>query len=147
MVRIALAIHLLLVTVAGPWLCCCSGTRLRGLWVPTAQAKPAPEAPDRPCCRHRAPEPVPEQAPAEPGPLPSRPSCPCPYEAAAHQAALAPQLSDAVQVAAQPLACAFLTCLTPYFVTDSGSPDLREDHALPFWTAQDLLHSAHLLRC
>jgi hypothetical protein len=148
MVRIALAVHLLLVTVAGPWLCCCSGTRLRGLWVPTAQGGPAPEATDRPCCRHHAPEPVPEQAPDEPGPLPSQPSCPCPHDAATHQAALAPQLGDAVQLAAQPLAHAFLASLTPYLdASCSESSGVREDHALPFWTTQDLLHSAHLLRC
>jgi hypothetical protein len=80
MLRIGLAIYLALVTAAGPWLCCCTVTRLVSP-APPQKHTGAPAAPSS-CCHHeKSPaanhELTPGNAPHDQPAHPRRDPCPC----------------------------------------------------------------------
>lgn len=73
MFRIGLSVYLMLVTLAGPWLCCCQLPRLSARFIALMRldkAKPAGSI--HSCCQHRLPV-KDSQPPAHP----TDPSCPC----------------------------------------------------------------------
>src|ERR1700694_1172743 len=81
MARIALAIYLMLVTVAGPGPCCCTTTRIMAQLAHAACGEQFPPGPRPSCCSH-CPLPggqqgsVPGNTPGK-GQPPGRPECPC----------------------------------------------------------------------
>lgn len=146
MIRIGLAIYLIFATVAGPWFCCCSATRLANA---LGQLTRARESHVNSCsqrsgccsCRHAA-----QQGSDE---SPPKPRCPCHDK---HGAKVAPTSGfDIVkwvrlslgESAGGPLvpvsACKAPLPLQP----DSGA----SSSVLPFLTAQDMLRALHNYLC
>ena len=148
MLRWAFAIYMVLVTAAGPGLCCCS---LSHLFASPATSQTTAPADLPPCCQHTSGG----QESQGHGGCPRekqgddrhKPGCPC-RQVEAKPAALpeqAVELPDQSQFAspfsAPSLAVAFDALL-----------GVKGGHALPgggppFLTAHDLLHVHHQLRC
>jgi hypothetical protein len=133
MLRLGVVIWLIGVTVAGPWLCCCTAMRrAANLFAsrPAEAARPEVAA----CCRHHDPG---EEARA-----PS-PGCPCKKGADRDMVA---SVSAADRIAPDSLAP---VALLPASGGVLSSPELTPTRqaALPFWPSGDLIHLCHHLRC
>ncbi len=151
MLRIAVATYLMLVTVAGPWLCCCSPARLSALFSkPSTETSSAPARP--PCCSHHAdpcPENDPGSTPAQP--QPTRAPCPC-QDRPDGSALVSPPLSEETrQILADDSEAPGDLFSLPAFhhelVLGFRLPVARAPDALPFLTTDDILHALHILRC
>jgi hypothetical protein len=149
MFRTGLSIYLAVMTLAGPWLCCCSAARVAGNPTPAAASVPSDADEDLPpCCRHHQ-----AKRPCQPDrqrPHHDGPECPCSKDIS--RTAVAPDAESArllwPDATATPLAdelAVLPATLTP--AADGLAPVPRERRALPFWTAHDLLRTLHLLRC
>lgn len=152
MVRIGISVYLMLATLVGPGLCCCTTPRLLA-----ALAHPGKtEQPRLSCCPHHhqsgvADHPTgPEQAPQK-REQPGHPDCPC-QENRATLALLSPDSESALQLLSRHLASGWMTFVgalpmaVPQFVAGlTGVPGGCP--AFPFLTARDMLRSLHVLRC
>lgn len=152
MFRVGLSIYLALVTLAGPWLCCCTAARATAGLLRSPAGQPEQPKDDRPacCCHHDAQRPT-QPAPERPARENSgRRDCPCgrdpnrvvfalDAESARHlqPAPVAPKPVDLLAVP--------VTCFTT--PADCLAPVPRERRGLPFLTASDLLRLLHVLRC
>jgi hypothetical protein len=146
--RFVLAIYLSLHTIVGPWLCCCSLATFASI----SCASAAPEA-DRPAekrsCCHGKGEPTrpPEKGDSD---TPSKPhSCPC-QQGHPEIASALPSDTLAEQVSLrQGFHGWFLAalCLTAAPAVHASLIALSNGNPLPFWTADDLLRTHHVLRC
>jgi hypothetical protein len=151
MLRAGLSIYLAVMTLAAPWLCCCTAARASAC-KPAASAASADADDSLPaCCRHRHAgrhEQAPADRPHRDGP--GGPGCPCGKDPNRTAPALdsesarqlrpapaAPNPTDAVPPLPTPLTAP----------ADGVAPVPRERRALPFLTADDLLRVLHLLRC
>lgn len=147
MYRGALAAYLAFVTVAGPWLCCCSAARATTHLKPTKQradeAQPA-------CCRHHTAK-APVQAPRERSHRDGPDSgCPCGNDLNRATATLdhkSEQSNQSAPAARNLLDSASLPPSLLALAAEGIAPVPRERQALPFLTAYDLLRVMHLLRC
>jgi hypothetical protein len=154
MIRVGVSIYLMLTTLAGPWLCCCTTTRLLAPTTPAPLAErhlPTSPAHKSCCCRHQTTAPDSESGTSAP-PAPSSPGRPCPCQQ--RQSNLASLPTSGAQLA-QDLLSAHAS--QPLPVTAAALPSaglpgadlctLGTAHDLPFLTAQDVLHTLHILRC
>jgi hypothetical protein len=150
--RISLAIYLSLVTLAGPWFCCCIVLRVFAHLMPQAQTAQRDPATGSSCCPHSHPtKVVPSPLPDKPSDKPFNPECPC-HRHQERVAAVPPAHAEAQ--AAMPSDLVFLG-----FVI---APDLAAEYALlgqhstplsgawnllPFLSAVDLRCALHIMRC
>jgi hypothetical protein len=161
MMRIGLSVYLILVTLAGPALCCCS---LRGLTKFATQpadragrqtsAEPPPATPPEDggccCCHHQKPAPTPKPPKSDDPPL-RQPTDPCPCRHHASQPALpSSQADSAAPWLFSPVFLALLS-FAPVALAGSVADGLTgaavSSAGRPFLTAQDMLRAHHLLRC
>ena len=152
MVRVVLTGWLILHTVVGPWLCCC--TLLRSLATaasaPTFQASLAPEK--HSCC-HADPDahsaaPKGESdavSPSRHHPCPCRQNLPDVFDKALPAPATA-ELSSPDHWLRSGSAALFVLVAQPDVVTTSLF-DSSGGNLLPFLTTQELLRTHHVLRC
>jgi hypothetical protein len=149
MFRAGLSIYLAVMTLAGPWLCCCSAARVAANSAPAA----APARPDAdedlpPCCRrHHASRPA---QPTRERPHRDGPECPCSKDPS--RTAPAPDAESArlLRPATATLNPVDVPAVLPAVLTPAAeglAPLPRERQPMPFWTAHDLLRTLHLLRC
>jgi hypothetical protein len=150
MVRNSLSICLILTTLTGQCLCCCTAARL-------LEPKSAPDQARRPippCCCCGLGEPasgsraVMAKVHRERSPSPAQPRCPCREQKSqttisdfsgtqgAWHTASKLQSVDAASIA---------TAASP--TADGRSPVSAERRHFPFLTAQDILRALHILRC
>ena len=151
MLRWAFAIYMVLVTAAGPGLCCCSLTHLFAGHAGRQTA--SPDLP--PCCQNSSggeyqhaqggcPRDKRDDGKRDDG---QKPGCPC-RQVEAKPAAL---LDRAVEMPDQSQAGSFLldpslaVAFDGYLSVNGGSA--LPGGPLPFVTAHDLLHAHHQLRC
>jgi hypothetical protein len=153
MFRTGISIYLAIMTLAGPWLCCCSAAHLANAKPAAPAAATGTDADDEvsPCCRHRhasRPERAPGERPHRGGPV--GPGCPC--EKDPNRTAPALDTESARQLRPAPEAPNPSDALPPLPTlltasADGVAPVPRERQALPFLTADHLLRVLHLLRC
>jgi hypothetical protein len=139
MARTALALNLLLVNLAGPWLCCCTSLRLASLLSPT----PAPPSSVCPYCGvPSTPAPEPE-APSRPAPTPE-----CPCQNLPDQLTTLPRPADADQTVSlgSHALVGLLLILTADSPTAEETRPARWDRS-PFLDPGDFLRVFHRLRC
>jgi hypothetical protein len=142
MVRLGVVLYLGVVTAAGPWLCCCTVTRLAcGLLTPPVPTVAATHAKAPPCCCCEEPAPPADSTPAEPVQR-DCPECPC-RQGASELVAVPPAAPE--PVAAVTPAAGLVPCLAA--VDHSVAVLFFTSLPLPFWNADDLLHVSHRLRC
>jgi hypothetical protein len=150
MLRIALAAYLSAVTLAGPWLCCCTGLRVLASLLPGLTTAAEQEAGKLPaCCQHHVSS---KTAVPEPGEQPPDPDCPC-HKHQERVAAVPPAQATPADGLARDDAAAggWMLVAVPVaagWVASCGGhrdSDLQVD--LPFLSAQDLLRAHHLMRC
>jgi hypothetical protein len=150
MVRVVVVAYLVVVTAAGPWLCCCTPARLAAMLPSPSTTVPSTSA-RHDCCTghgeaaHRsAPAGVQDRAPPSGHPCPCQGATPCsvmlpPAPEGTDPSADAPSQS-LIGPASVPMMDGVLTsCPAPAFQGARGAP--------PFLTADDLLHVLHRLRC
>src|SRR4051812_22236748 len=77
--RKALALYLVLVMLAGPWLCCCTTSRLSTLLTPEP-TQPDSNAPTSCSCCHEDGSAQPEKDELPGPPAQDPPSCPCHHQ-------------------------------------------------------------------
>ncbi len=146
MVRVGLSFYLILTTVAGPWLCCCTAAHAPALF----GAKASNASPSRPCCGRHAP---PVKAPASgdegarsDGPTAPHGPCRCQENSRSRAAFVAPERSSApetvVGVYEADLPFAFLT---PGAVSRLNTT--HEPVSFPFCTPRDMLRALQIMRC
>ena len=151
MVRIGISIYLMLATLAGPWLCCCTPTRLLASLAHSGKAGQS-----QPCCRHH-PSAAGEQ---HTGPKKSprnqkqsgHPACPWQENRSEPVGFFSPDSESAKQLQPRYFPCSLkdgsgvLPTIAMLYV--EGTTKLpQEPGALPFLTAQDILRSLHIMRC
>jgi hypothetical protein len=152
MFRIGLAIYLMLVTLVGPWLCCCTAARVTVGLLRSTAARPAAADDTRPaCCRHHSAE-RPQVAADENShrESPRKPGCPCGQDLNRTVSGLETESARQLQLApAVPNPTDIVTLPNAILATSAEGSALapRERRALPFWSASDLLRVLHLLRC
>ena len=151
MVRNLLSICLILTTLTGQCLCCCTAARL-------LEPKSAPDQARRPipaCCCCDLGQPasgsraVVVKERREKSPSPAQPRCPCREQksqttmadssgtqGAWHMASMLQSALDAASIA---------TAASP--TAEGRSPVSAGRRHLPFLTAQDILRALHILRC
>jgi len=166
MLKVGITLYLVLATLAGPCVCCCTAARILSALIPSPPEPETLRIADRPvrksCCHHgvatanRAkPAPSDEGAVANNSPTKVKPAgdhgCPCrqgaPGRAALRSVAPSDQLSGLTRfLAAEPDGAAWAhVSVSEEFVQSIG---LREGPARgPFLTAQDILRAHHVLRC
>src|SRR5262245_15165910 len=88
--------YLVLVTFAGPWLCCCTFARLAA-HASTPAVPAAPAVPSCPCCCHEDADKVTFPADEPAAPSPKVPDCPCRHGTAGQVVSL-PSLSAETEV-------------------------------------------------
>jgi hypothetical protein len=154
MLRAAVSIYLMLATLAGPWLCCCTTYQLID-WLapPPAAEEDAPPACSCCCCEPNPKKTDPINNPEGTPDTPSTPSeCPCQQQ----RSELVPVLTvEAASLKRSPSAELFLVVHQPVglFSLDyclSGTarvPEHPGGRLLPFLTTDALLHDLHQLRC
>jgi hypothetical protein len=153
MMRVALSIYLMFATLAGPWLCCCSITRMVHLLASLCPQEAQP--PTETCCHSKASLPaVPDtehQRSDEPGRPGDEEPCPC-----QHKGSPAALTLPTNQTTCQDLLLARADELVPsvaipivHVTTATSDPNSGPPGCLdaPFVSARDLLHSLHVLRC
>jgi hypothetical protein len=154
MFRVGVSLYLMLTTLAGPWLCCCTSIRLLSAATPASRA----EGGDLPCvvhsCCHNRTDTArhknSERQPPKKTPSPDK-SCPC-RQGHLNVASLPSQTSQLAQNLLDALSSVSLFG-APSAQVAAGplqGPDLCTlstgwDH--PFLTTQDLLRTLHILRC
>ena len=149
MVRLGLVTYLVLATLAGPWLCCCTATHLGGrLNALPGRAETSPAASR--CCGHHAGghqhQEHRKKAPQER----HSPDCPCRQDSS--QAVALAESESVKQLQARQF-CDDLerTLILPgaEACLDLGKVAQRPEdgQVLPFLTAQDVLFGLHILRC
>ena len=156
MIRIGLVSYLLIMTAAGPVLCCCeTGRALNGI-VAAAMAssgkKPDSESP-RTCCGHRKSTET-SQSPASKEssekPLPEDRSCPCKKNTTPDVILFAND-GKTVNACQRELALdshrSLAAAFSMAFEMPNGRPQVNGQLLLPFLTSTDLLDVHHLLRC
>lgn len=152
MVRIGLTLYLMLATVAGPWLCCCTAGDFPA---PLSRKPSAPSAP-RPCCGH---EKSPsghsaldeEQAPGRPVPAAPHGPCPCKEGRQSLSAAVPPEASPGGE-SGGPMAGLYPFEAGAFLVSWSTDPGDKgvgsgEPTTFPFSSCRDILRALHVLRC
>jgi hypothetical protein len=157
MVRIGLITYLMLATTAGPWVCCCTAGQVTNALASTLPGQG--DVPSNPICHsstccHRNGTPATQQEPKKSDserPQREGPSCPCQDYKPVLASLVSPDQSNGNQVPRQlsqqavELVPAFLSVLGLFSISNpeaiGGVP------ILPFLTAQDLLHTHHVLRC
>ncbi len=151
--RVSLVLYLSLVTLAGPWYCCCT---LASMIQSARSAKPeedTPEEPASPCCCCPKPAEAPrgqaEKTPDQPE-TPPVPLCPC-HERQRNTYALTTLPSG---LSAEPRTAAALDALDPAAFSCIVDPFLRpalphgwERLVLPALSGRDILCACHILRC
>jgi hypothetical protein len=145
-VRVALALLIAVVQVAGSWLCCCGPA----LWLanPTspvaashcgepavASADPAP----CPHCKHSGTESKPSPSPRKHSPMPDQ--CPC---GGMKIESVPPAVTTAEPGATHPLPAPFPLDLSPLHLAIAATGLVSE---LPFLPAEGRLYAHHVLRC
>lgn len=152
MFRLAVALYLMVMTVAGPAVCCCSLPRLTARSGEQPSAPPCSAPASCPCCPHSHDE-QPADAPEQPSPpaSPDGPGCPC-KQAVDSQIAGLPVSLDEAQEFTQRIALgeSFCLCLALWapIVPATVSSVFRESApAGPSVSTDDLLYSHHVLRC
>ena len=149
MVRIGLSLYLMLVMAAGPWLCCCSCSRLaRWLLTPPRPEQTSLAADTHACCR---PQHAPDKRPEKPN-RPHRPTCPC-QEGHSDPSALS-TLESAItrDVERHELSQSgphldFITSAVVATLLAGIIPVPCDTAASHFLTARDMLRAHHVLRC
>jgi len=151
MIRLAVALYLMVVTAAGPWLCCCTFTRLASRAVPEPSSHKSPPPPQPcSCCQHphqqESPDPA-EQTPHRP----LSPDCPCKQGATCEAQALPQAPRESLD---NPLRASGWTDWQSVFQQPSvfalPAPwpvPVGDRSVVPFLSADDLLHLLHILRC
>jgi hypothetical protein len=155
MIRWVLCTYLGLVMLAGPALCCCTTRSLTARLMEGSGSTETPQAEGgRSCCHCQVTAPRHQEQRRGPGKpeCPARPSCPCkeqgshatPLRAGDSGASLPWLIKHSLQGPAFPLPMpAPAAALSPW----CGPGAAGEATVLPFLTAQDLLHTLHILRC
>ncbi len=148
MFRLGLIIYLVIATVAGPSLCCCSTTRLFASGGSPATHDAPPEPAPTSCCPHCTP-PHQEKAPVEQD-YPHRPQCPCKQHNS--QQVLSTSEIDgssalSFRLAASDWVVLPLFTAPPLTTLQAAVTAVGDRLLLPFLSTQDLLFSHHLLRC
>ncbi len=147
MFRIGLSVYLMLVTLAGPWLCCCQLPRLSARFVAMMRndkAKPAGN--NHSCCQHRVPV-KDSQPPAKPG----DPSCPC--QGTRQEApALVLLESDGARQLDRDLNAQAVDLLGCDSLSGNVMPSFTlmltsSTRSSPVLTGRDILSALHILRC
>lgn len=150
MLRFVLAIYLSLVTLAGPWFCCCIVLRVFAHLMPEVQIDQHDAATMPPCCTHNKPTKVPiSRAPEKPSDNPLSPECPC-HRHQERVAAVPPAQADAPT--AMETALVFLDLVAPDLAVESALlesciPLSAPWNVLPFLSATDLRCALHIMRC
>jgi hypothetical protein len=153
MARIGLTLYLMLATVAGPWLCCCTAGQLPVSFSPTT---PEPSVPHTCCGCGAAPSGEPaandEQAPDNPSP-PAAPDGPCPCRKGLQK--LSPLAKPVRSPGVEPGGS--FESLYPFeagtfFTVSSLDPRDQgrvpgEPITFPFYGPRDILRALHILRC
>jgi hypothetical protein len=150
--RIALAIYLSLVTLAGPWFCCCIVLRLFAHLMPQAPIGQVSTATAASCCAHSHSTKVSSSRPPEkPSDKPFNSECPC-HRHQERVAAVPPAHAEAQ--ATMPSDLVFLGfVLTPDLAVEHAlfgqhsTPFLGAWNLLPFLSAVDLRCALHIMRC
>jgi hypothetical protein len=150
MFRIAMSIYLAVMTLVGPWLCCCSvarGAVDRNGESPAASASSVADDGVPACCRHRhatqRKQPVGHRSHRE-GP------CPCGKDPNRTAAAPDPESARLLRPAAATASPSDSPILLPFVLTraaDGVAAVARGPKIVSFWIAHDLLRTLHLLRC
>jgi hypothetical protein len=154
MIRIGLCLYLVLVMLAGPALCCCCTTH--HLTTRLLDRAGGQQPTDRPqsCCHHRN-TPLQHQEPDQgcgKQERPTPPRCPCKERGSQPTPVLAVDAEVAQQLLLKQL-LQVLNAFVPLLPSVALLSPMRgpgasdQANALPFLTAQDLLHSLHRLRC
>jgi hypothetical protein len=153
MFRTGLSLYLAVMTLAGPWLCCCSAARAanRQPAVPFASADADADDELPACCRQRHAGRH-DQAPADRPHRgdPAGPGCPCskdPNRAAPALDSESDRQFRPAPAAPNPIDAALALPALLAVPADGVAPVPRERQALPFLTVDDLLRAMHLLRC
>jgi hypothetical protein len=152
MIRVVVALYLMAVTALGPWLCCCTATRLTARFFSKANsaAQPAP-LPAPPCCCHhgQADKGQPDST-DHPG-CPQTPGCPCKQGPSNEVAALPTGADEPVETSYRLAAGERLPvpCLHAHdlLAPEVASPATRDATSLPFLSTHDLLRVLHIMRC
>lgn len=151
MLRIGLSTYLSVVTLAGPWFCCCTTTRLLARLAPSAPTDAQPRA--QCCCHaHSASTVAPCQTrPGAPAQAPPRHNCPC-GQNARDTLALPSARSPGSEIETLSRLLALVPSVGGLVMDTWNSLDPADlsgplDIGSPFLTASDLLRAHHLLRC
>jgi hypothetical protein len=143
--RFVLAIYLSLHTIVGPWLCCCSLTTFAS--IPCAPTGPKADRPPKKhsCCQGKTETSRPVEGGESDSPSQPRP-CPC-QKSHPEIASVLPSITVAEQVSLQQGFHGWF--LAAFSCTAAGTRPIAlfDGNALPFWTADDLLRTHHVLRC
>jgi hypothetical protein len=149
MVRLGLVTYLALVTVAGPWLCCCTTARLiASLEKPCHKDEEHPLARAN-CCR-RPSTPQRDRSPRDEQ-QPGSPQCPC-KQGQSEVVLSIPELNGDTlqQLLLFPSESTFLPLPAggrPILPFSGIRPLPGDSWPLPFLSAEDILFSLHMLRC
>lgn len=141
MMRRGLVLVLTFLVAGGPWLCCCTATRLFAAVAPPKAIAPACSC----CCKPTVPGSCCSEEPKAPEPVKPADDCPCRNQTApccGFVATPAKSASFDASFAIAAVACDIVPFAPPAQAV-VGVP-LRE---LPFLTVSDLLHAQHRLRC
>jgi hypothetical protein len=157
MLRTGVAVYLMFMSVAGPWFCCCTASRV-GRWLDNFVLV-EPESTQPPCCpccklRHNKKRSnsvhLEGETPDSQKPIPCH--CPC-REHRLNESRLLPLNSLALELVYSFTRCerGLESCVPLAIPLISASvhalsPD-REDPLLPFLPAKAILHALHILRC
>jgi hypothetical protein len=138
------------VTVAGPWLCCCTPARLAAMLPSPSTTLPSTSARHDCCTAHgeaahgSAPAGVPDRASPWGHPCPCQDATPC-------SAVLPPAPEGTDPSADAPsqslIGLASVPTMDGVATSRCGPTFLRPGGARPFLSADDLLHVLHMLRC
>ena len=151
MIRGAVTLYLALVTLAGPWFCCCTSAQV-GSWL-TALVRSDGQTPVRACCHghhhdgHEHPAPAGDEPSA-----PEPPTCPCQEDGSREPAAL---VSAAEPAKIAQLHLAVVAAWDAHALPAAAVPPAA-DHALrgpsecgafPHMTAREILRALQSYRC
>ncbi len=154
MFRVGLITYLMLATLTGSSLCCCTATQLASLF---SRAELPGKAPQPSCCHYRsAPEGGSQDHIAKKhsgkSEHPKAPSCPCKHQPAEPVLAFPPDTLSAkmLRTNALPQDCVEFLAFLPaadLAVTSGGLSGGEEPSTFPHLTGQDILRALHILRC
>ncbi len=150
MVRLGLALYLTLAATAGPWLCCCTSTRLAAFLTAPHCPAAVKSTPHRSaCCAKRSRgQPAVTPAPGQPS-APVPPVCPC-QERRSQTAALTLSAGDGTAHSEATIKAPGNTLIIPAMSGLSLHDPLflaRDTSPPSFLSARLLLRTHHLLRC